>query len=245
MPERTARGPVWLVLPTYDEAENIESIVAAARSNLPGDARILIVDDDSPDGTGEIAERLREEVEGVEVLHRERKEGLGPAYIAGFRHALDAGAGIVLEMDSDFSHDPADLPRLLAAAERADLVIGSRYVPGGGTLGWGALRRVVSRGGSVYARLVLGLGIRDLTSGFKCMRRELLEEIDLETIDAKGYAFQVEVTYRAVKGGFGVTELPIIFRERERGKSKMKGAIVAEAAWKVPAMRIRRRGPGR
>jgi dolichol-phosphate mannosyltransferase len=241
MSDSAVRGPAWLVLPTYNEAENVESIVAAARAALPPDARILIVDDDSPDGTGAIADRLAAEVAGLEVLHRARKEGLGPAYVAGFRHALAAGAGLVLEMDSDFSHDPADLPRLLAAAARADLVIGSRYVPGGGTVGWGLVRRVVSRGGSAYARLVLGLDVRDLTSGFKCIRRELLEAIDLETIDAKGYAFQVEVTYRAVERGFQVVELPIVFRDRVRGKSKMKGGIVGEAVLRVPAMRFRNR----
>jgi dolichol-phosphate mannosyltransferase len=241
MSDSAVRGPVWLVLPTYNEAENVESIVAAARAALPADARILIVDDASPDGTGVIADRLAAEVAGLEVLHRAGKEGLGPAYVAGFRHALAAGAGLVLEMDSDFSHDPADLPRLLAAAERADLVIGSRYVPGGGTVGWGLLRRVVSRGGSAYARLVLGLEVRDLTSGFKCIRRELLEAIDLETIDAKGYAFQVEVTYRAVARGFRAVELPILFRDRVRGKSKMKGGIVGEAVLRVPAMRLRNR----
>ncbi len=231
-------GPAWLVLPTYDEAENIEAFVEAARAKLPADAQVLIVDDNSPDGTGEIAGRLAEEHENVSVLHRPRKEGLGPAYIAGFRHALAAGAGLVIEMDSDFSHDPAYLPRLLEAAKRADLVIGSRYVPGGGVTEWGALRRAISRGGSAYARLVLGVGVHDLTGGFKCFRREVLEAIDLDTIQARGYAFQVEMTYRAIQLGFKVVEVPIVFRDRQAGHSKMDRSIVAEAVWRVPLLRF-------
>ena len=172
-----------MVLPTYNEAENIEPFVAAVRANLPADARILIVDDSSPDGTGERADRLAERHANVSVLHRREKEGLGPAYIAGFRRALAGGAGLVLEMDSDFSHDPAYLPRLLEAAERADLVIGSRYVAGGGVSDWGPVRRVISRGGSAYSRLVLGVDVHDLTGGFKCFRREVLEAIDLDSIE--------------------------------------------------------------
>ena len=175
-------GPPWLVLPTYDEADNVEAFVAAVRAKLPGAARILIVDDNSPDGTGRIADRLAAESDAVSVLHRPRKEGLGPAYIAGFRRALEAGAGHIVEMDSDFSHDPAYLPRLLEAGERADLVLGSRYVDGGGVSDWSALRQAISRGGSAYARLVLGVEVRDLTGGFKCFRREVLEAIDLDTI---------------------------------------------------------------
>lgn len=235
------RGPAWLVLPTYNEAGNVELLVEAAISNLPSTARILIVDDDSPDGTGRIADRLAAEHPAVEVLHRTRKEGLGPAYIAGFRHALAAGAGFVLEMDSDFSHDPGDLPRLLAAAEEADLAIGSRYVRGGSIGDWSALRRGISRGGSAYARLVLGVGVRDLTGGFKCFRREVLEAIDLDAVDAKGYAFQVEMTYRAIRLGFRVAEIPISFRERQEGSSKMSGSIVAEAVWRLPLLRWRGR----
>jgi dolichol-phosphate mannosyltransferase len=177
-----AAGTAWLVLPTYNEAANIAAIVAAARKSLPADARILIVDDSSPDGTGEIADRLAAADAAVEVLHRAEKEGLGPAYVAGFLHALAAGADFVLEMDSDFSHDPADLPRLLAAAATADLVIGSRYVAGGAVTDWGPLRRAISRGGSLYAHLVLGLGVHDLTGGFKCFRRETLEAIDLDAV---------------------------------------------------------------
>ncbi len=244
MSQTAARGPAWLVLPTYNEAGNIESLVAAARANLPASARILIVDDGSPDGTGEIADRLAVDHGGVEVLHRSRKEGLGPAYIAGFRRALAAGAGLVLEMDSDFSHDPADLARLLATSEEADLVIGSRYVRGGRIAAWSALRRGISSSGSRYARLLLGVDVRDLTGGFKCFRREVLEAIDLDTIDSKGYAFQVEMTYRAIRLGFRVVEIPIVFHDRRGGASKMNGPIVAEAFWRVPLMRLARRRPG-
>ena len=228
----------WLVLPTYNEAENIERFVAAVREKLPDSARILIVDDNSPDGTGGIADRLADADERVAVLHRASKEGLGPAYIAGFRRALAEGADLILEMDSDFSHDPAYLPRLLEAAKRADLVIGSRYVPGGGVSDWGALRQAISRGGSAYARLVLGLSVRDLTGGFKCFRREVLEAIDLDSIQARGYAFQVEMTYRAIQRGFKVVEVPIVFRDRQAGNSKMNRAIVAEAIWRVPLLRF-------
>ena len=235
------RGPAWLVLPTYNEAENLEAFVAAARANLPAAARVLIVDDSSPDGTGAIADRLAAAQGNVDVLHRHRKEGLGPAYIAGFRHALGAGAGLVLEMDSDFSHDPAYLPRLLDAAGRADVVLGSRYVPGGGVSDWGALRKAISRAGSVYARLVLGVDVHDLTGGFKCFRREVLEAIDLDSVQARGYAFQVEMTYRAIRLGFTVAEVPIVFRERRAGDSKMDRAIVAEAVWRVPLLRFGRR----
>jgi dolichol-phosphate mannosyltransferase len=232
-------GAAWLVLPTYNEAENLEPIVAAARAKLPESARILIVDDDSPDGTGQIADRLAERDAGVEVIHRPRKEGIGPAYVAGFRHALAGGAGLVLEMDADFSHDPAYLPRLLEASQRADLVLGSRYVAGGAVADWGPLRRAVSRGGSAYSRVVLGIGVRDLTGGFKCFRREVLEAIDLDSIASRGYAFQVEMTYRAIQHGFRVVEVPIVFRDRRAGRSKMDRAIVAEAVWQVPWMRLR------
>ena len=232
------QGPVWLVLPTYNEAGNIEAFVEAVRDKLPASARILIVDDNSPDGTGEIADRLAERLPAVSVLHRPRKEGLGPAYVAGFRHALAAGAGYVVEMDSDFSHDPAYLPRLLEAGERADLAIGSRYVDGGGVTEWSALRRAISRGGSAYARLVLGVKVRDLTGGFKCFRRKVLEAIDLDSISSRGYAFQVEMTYRALEHGFEVVEVPIVFRERRVGVSKMDRSIVAEAVWRVPWLRL-------
>jgi dolichol-phosphate mannosyltransferase len=235
------RGPAWLILPTYNEAGNVEPFVEAVRAKLPASSRVLIVDDNSPDGTGDLAERLAEEHDNVSVLHRPHKEGLGPAYIAGFRRALAGGAGLVLEMDSDFSHDPAYLPRLLEAAERADLVLGSRYVPGGGVSDWGLLRQLISRGGSAYARLVLGLEVRDLTGGFKCFRREVLEAIDLDAVNAHGYGFQVEMTYRAIRAGFRVAEVPIVFHERRVGRSKMDSGIVAEAIWQVPRLRFGRR----
>jgi len=234
----------WLILPTYDEAENIAAIVAAARAVLeqaaPGAHRILVVDDGSPDGTGDIADALAAEHDDVEVLHRTTREGLGPAYLAGFAHALGHGAQFVMEMDADFSHDPADLARLLAAARDADLVLGSRYVAGGGVTDWGRIRRLVSRGGSWYARVVLGLEVRDLTGGFKCFRREVLEAIDLPTVRSRGYAFQVELTHRAVHAGFRVVELPIVFRDRELGHSKMSWRIAGEAALLVPQLRLAR-----
>jgi dolichol-phosphate mannosyltransferase len=230
----------WVILPTYNEAENLERIVGAVLEHLPDSGRVLIVDDNSPDGTGDIAERLAGSSESITVLHRRRKEGLGPAYLAGFHVALDAGAQRVIEMDADFSHDPAYLPRLIEAADDADLVIGSRYVPGGGVTDWGPFRRFISRGGSSYARIALGLRIRDLTGGFKCFRREVLESINLDTIEARGYAFQVETTYRAIRAGFRVVEIPIVFRDRRDGTSKMSRSIVGEAMWRVPAMRFRR-----
>jgi dolichol-phosphate mannosyltransferase len=232
---------VWVILPTYNEAENVERMVGAILEQLPEPRRVLIVDDNSPDGTGAIADRLAGADEGVSVLHRERKEGLGPAYLAGFRVALEGGAERIVEMDADFSHDPAYLPRLIEATDSADLAIGSRYVPGGGVTEWGAMRRFISRGGSAYARLALGLRVRDLTGGFKCFRRIVLETIDLDAIEARGYAFQVETTYRAIKAGFRVVEVPIVFKDRADGTSKMSKAIVAEAIWRVPAMRWRRR----
>jgi dolichol-phosphate mannosyltransferase len=231
-------GGAWLILPTYNEAENLEALVEAVAAKLPSSARILVVDDASPDGTGQIADRIAARREGVAVLHRPRKEGLGPAYIAGFREALAGGAELVLEMDADFSHDPAYLPRLIEASRRADLVLGSRYVPGGGVSDWGPLRRAVSRGGSAYARLVLGLDVRDLTGGYKCIRREVLEAIDLDRITTRGYAFQVELTYRAIRQGFRVAEVPIVFRERRLGKSKMDLSIAVEAVWRLPLLRL-------
>lgn len=237
----TAAADVWLVLPTYNEAENLEPLVVAARLQLPTGSRILIVDDGSPDGTGAIADRLAAKDDNFGVLHRPDKQGLGPAYVAGFRHALAGGARVVVQMDADFSHDPADIPRLLAATADADLVLGSRYVDGGNVADWGPLRRTISRGGSAYARGVLGVEFRDLTGGFKAIRREVLEAIDLDSISSLGYAFQVEITYRAVGAGFRVVEVPITFRDRRVGESKMTGGIVVEAALGVPRMRIRRR----
>jgi dolichol-phosphate mannosyltransferase len=231
---------VWVILPTYNEAENLERIVDAVLERLPKSRHILIVDDNSPDGTGEIADRIAGSNQSVSVLHRPHKEGLGPAYLAGFRVALDSGGQRIVEMDADFSHDPSYLPRLIEATEDADLAIGSRYVPGGGVTEWGAVRRFISRGGSAYARAALGLPIRDLTGGFKCFRRAVLEAIELDTIQARGYAFQVETTYRAIRAGFRVVEVPIVFQDRREGASKMSNSIIAEAIWRVPAMRFRR-----
>jgi dolichol-phosphate mannosyltransferase len=230
---------VWVVVPTYNEAENVEGLVDAVRNVLPDDHRILIVDDSSPDGTGEIADRLAAESGDVEVLHRTAKEGLGPAYIAGFKHALAQGADLVIQMDADFSHDPAYLPRFLDAARHADVVLGSRYVAGGGVSEWGPMRRAISRGGSAYARLVLGMRVRDLTGGFKLWRRQALEAIDLDSVESRGYAFQVEMTYRAKQAGMTVAEVPIVFRDRRVGDSKMTAPIVAEAMWRVPMLRTR------
>jgi dolichol-phosphate mannosyltransferase len=237
-------GEPWLILPTYNEAENVQAIVAAAAEVLAGAApdgfRVLVVDDGSPDGTGEIADHMAAELDWLEVLHRTEKNGIGPAYLAGFRHALDHGAGYVMEMDSDFSHNPADLARLLQAVyDGADLALGSRYVPGGGVSEWGLLRRFISEGGSTYARLVLGLRVRDLTGGFKCFRREVLEAIHFDGVRSQGYAFQVELTYRAAQAGFKVVEVPIVFRDRQQGTSKMSWRIAAEAMWLVPLLRFR------
>lgn len=235
-------GP-WLILPTYNEADNLESMVRAALPRLAEAApehHILVVDDNSPDGTGRIADRLAGELAELEVLHRPGKQGLGRAYLAGFARALEGGAELVLEMDCDFSHDPADLPRLIRATADADLVLGSRYVPGGGVQDWGLIRRALSRGGSLYAQVLLALPVRDLTGGFKCFRRNVLEGVDLAGIAADGYGFQIEVTYRAVRAGYRVTELPILFRERRVGQSKMSARIALEAVWKVPALRFRR-----
>lgn len=236
-----AKPSVWLILPTYNEAENVEPIIMAVHSRLPGGGRVLVVDDDSPDGTGRIADRLAAANGNVAVLHRGRKQGIGPAYIAGFREALAGGAELVVQMDADFSHDPTDLPRLLDAAADADLVVGSRYVTGGGVADWGAVRRAISRAGSLYARGVLGVPVHDLTSGFKVFHRRVLEAIDLDSISSLGYAFQVETTYRAYGAGFRVVEVPIRFFDRRVGDSKMSGQIVLEAALRVPAMRLRRR----
>ena len=229
---------VVVCLPTYNERDNLEPMVAALRRVLPPDAGVLVIDDASPDGTGELADRLAASDGRVAVLHRERKEGLGPAYVAGFRHALADGAELVVEIDCDFSHDPTDVPRLLQAAEDADLVLGSRYVAGGGVRNWGLARRAISAGGSAYARVLLGTPVRDLTGGFKCYRREVLETIPLERISSKGYAFQIETTYRAQQAGFRVVEVPITFADREVGHSKMSRAIVLEAIWRVPALRL-------
>lgn len=225
-------------LPTYEERANIEPMVLALLDHLGPEGRVLVVDDSSPDGTGELADRLADRHDRVSVLHRPRKGGLGSAYLAGFRRALADGADLVLEMDCDFSHDPADAPRLIAAAADADLVLGSRYVSGGRVENWGFGRRLVSRAGCLYAQALLGVGVRDLTGGFKCYRRRVLETIDLDAVSSRGYAFQIETTYRALQAGFSVVEVPITFVDREVGDSKMSGAIVLEALWKVPALRL-------
>ncbi|QEC46619.1 polyprenol monophosphomannose synthase [Baekduia soli] len=239
----TSSDTAWLILPTYDEAENVEAIVAAALAVLeraaPGAHRILIVDDDSPDGTGRLADGLAAAHDAVEVLHRAERTGLGPAYLAGFAHALGHGAAYVFEMDADFSHDPADLERLLRRVrdEGADVALGSRYVRGGRVRDWGLVRRLVSRGGCLYAQAVLGLRVRDLTGGFKCFRAEVLRAIDLPTVRAHGYAFQVELTNRALRAGYRVDEVPITFRDRLHGRSKMSPRIAIEAMWLVPQLR--------
>jgi dolichol-phosphate mannosyltransferase len=232
---------VWVVVPTYDEADTIEPLVEAIRGVLSSPRRVLVVDDSSPDGTGELADRLAERHEDVAVLHRPGKLGLGPAYVAGLGAALEGGADLVVQMDADFSHDPADLPRLVAAARHADLVVGSRYVAGGQVTDWGPGRRTISRWGSRYARAVLGMRVHDMTSGFKCWRRAALEGIDLPSVRSQGYAFQVEMTYRADAAGFTVVEVPITFRDRRVGESKMTGSIVLEAALRVPRLGARRR----
>ena len=236
-----ARPGVWVILPTYNEAENLERLVAAIRERLPEVSRVLVVDDNSPDGTGRDRRPAGAPSTTTSRCCTARgRRASAPPTSPGFREALAGGAELIVEMDADFSHDPAYLPQLLRAAEDADLVIGSRYVPGGGVTEWGPLRRFISRGGSAYARTALGLDVRDLTGGFKVIRREVLEAIDLDAIDSLGYAFQVEVTYRAIRAGFRVVEIPIVFRDRREGSSKMTKAIVAEAMWRVPAMRLRR-----
>jgi dolichol-phosphate mannosyltransferase len=222
-------------LPTYNERENLERMIAALE---PLGVDVLVIDDNSPDGTGEIADRLAAERDWVSVLHRPRKDGLGPAYVAGFGEVLRGGAEFVLEMDCDFSHDPADVPRLIqACADGADFALGSRYVAGGGTENWGILRRLVSRGASVYTRILL-MPVHDSTGGFKCFRREVLETVDIDAISSKGYAFQIELTYRALRAGFRVAEVPILFRDRTHGRSKMSRGIFLEAVARVPALRL-------
>jgi dolichol-phosphate mannosyltransferase len=226
-----------ICLPTYDERENLEPILSAIHAVQP-QVDVLVIDDNSPDGTGELADSLAARDARVKVLHRPGKQGLGRAYLAGFAWALERGYGLVLEMDADFSHEPAHLPALVAAARRADLVLGSRYVPGGRTVSWGAVRKLVSRGGSLYARTILGVGIRDLTGGFKCFRREVLEAIDLPSVASTGYAFQIELTFRALRRGFRVVEVPITFADRRIGRSKMSSGIVLEAMKNVWGMRF-------
>jgi dolichol-phosphate mannosyltransferase len=239
-PSPSPRPRAVICLPTYNERENLDPLVRALGDVLDTERdRVLVIDDGSPDGTGEVADRLAEELPWVSVLHRERKEGIGPAYVAGFRKALAEGAELILEMDGDFSHEPSVVPRLIEAADDADLVLGSRYTEGGGTQNWGYLRRFVSRAGCLYAQVLLGVRVRDLTGGFKCFRRAALEAIDLDALSAQGYAFQIETTYRVLRTGLRVREIPITFVERRAGSSKMTGSIVAEAMWKVPLLRVR------
>jgi dolichol-phosphate mannosyltransferase len=229
--------PALICLPTYDERENLEPMVEAVLAAAPS-ADVLVIDDNSPDGTGRLADELAVQRPRLHVLHRAGKEGLGKAYLAGFAWALQRDYRLVLEMDCDFSHDPRHLPAMLAAAEDADLVLGSRYVPGGGTVNWGLGRQLVSRGGSLYARTILGLPVRDLTGGFKCFRREVLEAIDLGSVQCTGYAFQIELTYRAARRGFRIREIPITFVDRRVGHSKMSRRIVLEAIRKVWSIRL-------
>jgi dolichol-phosphate mannosyltransferase len=245
-PRRPTAGPsIWVCLPTYNEAENlagmVESILAVfSRGEMNGS--ILVIDDRSPDGTGAIADDLAAKHEGVHVLHRPQREGIGPAYRAGFTEVLGRGADLIIEMDCDFSHNPSDIPRLVAATEHADVVLGSRYVPGGGTENWGLLRQTISRSGCMYARGALGISPHDLTGGFKCFRRPVLEAIPLDDVRGAGYVFQVEMTYRAILLGYTVVEIPIIFRDRTAGTSKMSRGIVLEAAVHVPRLRWELRG---
>jgi dolichol-phosphate mannosyltransferase len=229
-----------ICLPTYNERENLEPMIRALAEVLREGDRVLVIDDASPDGTGEIADGLAAELGFVDVLHRAQKEGLGPAYLAGFRQALTTDAELVLEMDCDFSHDPAEVPHLIAAAENgADLVLGSRYIPGGSIPNWGLTRRLISSAGNLYARVLLGSRIHDLTGGFKCFRRTVLETIGLGAIESKGYAFQIETTYRVARAGFRITEVPITFVDRTAGTSKMSRAVVLEAVRTVPLLRLR------
>jgi dolichol-phosphate mannosyltransferase len=234
-------GSVWVILPTYEEVANLAAVVGGVRAAV-AEARVLVVDDGSRDGTAELADELAAADPLVRVLHRPGKAGLGRAYTAGFDAALAEGAELVIEMDADLSHDPADLPRLIAAAGEADLVLGSRYAPGGGIENWGLERHVLSRAGCSYARRVLGVEVRDLTGGFKCFRAAALKAIDYASAGAEGYVFQVELTWRVLRAGLTVAEVPIRFRERRLGRSKMSARIAREAVWRVPALRF---GPRR
>jgi len=239
----------WIVLPTYDEADNLAGISAAILEALPG-ATLLVVDDSSPDGTGDLAEQLATEDARIRVRHRPGKQGLGRAYLDGFRDALEGGAEVVIQMDADWSHDPAALPALIEPvfAGRSDLVIGSRYVRGGGVMDWGLLRRIISRGGSVFARVVLGLGPHDLTGGFKAWRASTLAEVPFDGVRAGGYVFQIEMTYRASRFGARIAEVPITFRDRRAGASKMSRRIIVEALFVVIGLRwdeLRGRAPAR
>ncbi|HET8733137.1 MAG TPA: polyprenol monophosphomannose synthase [Anaeromyxobacteraceae bacterium] len=236
MTETPSPRRALVCLPTYDEAENVGPITEAILAATP-EVDVLVIDDNSPDGTGKLADAIAAREPRVKVLHRKGKEGLGKAYLAGFAWALERGYERILEMDADFSHDPKYLPGMLAASEEADLVLGSRAVPGGGTVNWGILRKIISRGGSLYARTILGIPVRDVTGGFKCFRRKVLESIDLPTVECSGYAFQIELTYRTLVKGFKVKEIPIVFVDRRVGQSKMSRRIVLEALRKVWSIR--------
>lgn len=238
MPNSSKARRAVVLLPTYNEMDNLPRIVPAILEAAAID--VLIIDDNSPDGTGVLADTLAAAHSSVHVLHRPGKAGLGAAYIAGFRWALAAGYSHIIQMDADFSHPPTQLSTMLALAEKHDVVLGSRWVPGGGTQNWPLVRKLISRGGSLYARTWLGLPIRDLTGGFKCFRREVLQKINLDGIVSTGYAFQIEVTYRAVRLGYTVHEMPITFVERTSGSSKMSGGIFGEAIIGVPMLRLRK-----
>jgi dolichol-phosphate mannosyltransferase len=229
---RPPLGPVLVVVPTYNERDNVERIVARVRTAAPN-AHVLVTDDNSPDGTGEVADKIAAGDGHVHVLHRPAKQGLGAAYLAGFDWGLDAGYGVLVEMDADGSHRPEDLPRMLAALQDADLVLGSRWVPGGQVLNWPRRRLLLSKGGNTYARMALGVSIKDITGGYRAFRRETLEGLDLTGVESQGYCFQVDLAWRAVRRGFRVVEVPITFAEREVGQSKMTGSIVREAFWRV------------
>ncbi len=239
-------GPVLVVIPTYDERDNLGPTMARLHASVP-EADVLVVDDASPDGTGELADSLAADDERVRVLHRPAKSGLGAAYLAGFAHALRGEHQVVVEMDADGSHAPEDLPALLHAIGDADVVLGSRYVPGGRVVNWPSHRKLLSRGGNLYSRLALGVPIRDITGGYRVYRREVLEELHLDSVSSQGYCFQVDMAWRALQAGFRVSEVAITFTERTRGASKMNGTIVAEALWRVTcwgaAARFSRRMP--
>jgi dolichol-phosphate mannosyltransferase len=233
-------GQVAVIIPTYNERDNLEPIVGRVRAAVP-DAHVLVVDDNSPDGTGEIADKLAAFDPQVHVLHRAGKSGLGTAYIAGFGWGLEHGYGVLVEHDADGSHDPADLPKMLAALARADLVIGSRYVPGGTVVNWPKSREVLSRGANIYVRIMLGIGVHDATAGFRAYRAQTLRAIGLDQVASQGYCFQVDLTLRTAERGFTIAEVPITFTERARGASKMSQAVVAEALWRVAQWGVARR----
>jgi dolichol-phosphate mannosyltransferase len=237
---RAELGQVLVVIPTYNERENLGPVVARLHEALP-EVHALVVDDGSPDGTGQLADQMAAADDRVHVLHRTEKAGLGAAYVAGFGWALERDYGVIVEMDADGSHGPEDLPRLLDALTDADLVLGSRYVPGGRVVNWPKYRELISRGGGLYSRLALGAKVRDITGGFKAFRREVLEKINIQSVASQGYCFQIDLTWRTIEAGFEVVEVPITFTERAIGQSKMSGNIVREALWRVTKWGARRR----